>query len=99
MGRLDDKIAVITGGGAGMGRVACERFAAEGARVVVADANGDAAAEVAAAIGDAARAVTVDVRDASQVEAMIRVAADTWGGLDVLYNNAGVSPGDDDTPL
>ena len=99
MGRLDDKIAVITGGGAGMGRVACERFAAEGARVVVADANGDAAAEVAAAIGDAARAVTVDVRDASQVEAMIRVAVDTWGGLDVLYNNAGVSPGDDDTPL
>jgi NAD(P)-dependent dehydrogenase (short-subunit alcohol dehydrogenase family) len=54
---------------------------------------------VAAAIGDAARAVTVDVRDASQVEAMIRVAVDTWGGLDVLYNNAGVSPGDDDTPL
>ena len=99
MGRLDDKIAVITGGGAGMGRAACERFAAEGARVVVADANGDAAAEVAAAIGDAARAVTVDVRDASQVEAMIRVAVDTWGGLDVLYNNAGVSPGDDDTPL
>ena len=99
MGRLDDKIAVITGGGAGMGRAACERFAAEGARVVVADANGDAAAEVAAAIGDAARAVTVDVRDASQVEAMIRVAVDTWGGLDVLYNNAGGSPGDDDTPL
>ncbi|HMT62392.1 MAG TPA: glucose 1-dehydrogenase [Microthrixaceae bacterium] len=99
MGRLDDKIAVITGGGAGMGRAACERFAAEGARVVVAEANGDAAAEVAAAIGDAARAVTVDVRDASQVEAMIRVAVDTWGGLDVLYNNAGVSPGDDDTPL
>lgn len=99
MGRLDDKIAVITGGGAGMGRATCERFAAEGARVVVADANGDAAAEVAAAIGDAARAVTVDVRDASQVEAMIRVAVDTWGGLDVLYNNAGVSPGDDDTPL
>ena len=99
MGRRDDKIAVITGGGAGMGRAACERFAAEGARVVVADANGDAAAEVAAAIGDAARAVTVDVRDASQVEAMIRVAVDTWGGLDVLYNNAGVSPGDDDTPL
>ena len=99
MGRLDDKIAVITGGGAGMGRAACERFAAEGARVVVADANGDAAAEVAAAIGDAARAVTVDVRDASQVEAMIRVAVDTWGGLDVLYNNAGVSPGDDDTPI
>ena len=102
MGRLDDKIAVITGGAAGMGRIACERFAAEGAKVVVADANGEAAAEVADAInaaGGTAAASAVDVREAAQVEAMIKVAVDSWGGLDILYNNAGVSPGDDGTPL
>lgn len=102
MGRLDDKIAVITGGGAGMGRIASQRFADEGARVVVADANADAAAETVAAITEAggiAQACTVDVRDAAQVEAMVALAVDAWGGLDILYNNAGVSPGDDDTPL
>ncbi|NLA34395.1 MAG: SDR family NAD(P)-dependent oxidoreductase, partial [Actinobacteria bacterium] len=79
MGRLDDKITVITGGGAGMGRIASQRFAAEGSKVVVADANGDAAAETVAAIieaGGTALASTVDVRDAAQVEAMIALAVD-----------------------
>lgn len=102
MGRLDGKVAIITGGGNGMGRVACERFAAEGAKVVVADNVGDAAREVATAITDSggdAIAVEVDVRHAAQVEAMVATGVSTYGGLDVLYNNAGVSPGDDNTPL
>ena len=66
MGRLDGKVAIITGGGNGMGRVACERFATEGASVVVADNVGDAAREVATAItssGGQAIAVEVDVSD------------------------------------
>ena len=64
MGRLDDKVAIITGGANGMGRLACERFAAEGAKVVVADLDQGAVDEVAGAIPDAV-GVSVDVRDAA----------------------------------
>jgi len=102
MGRLAGKRAVITGGANGMGRIACERFAAEGAQVVVADLDGDAIAEVVAAIteaGGSAAGATVDVRVADQVEAMVATAVSEFGGLDIIYNNAGISPGDDDTPL
>jgi NAD(P)-dependent dehydrogenase (short-subunit alcohol dehydrogenase family) len=96
--RLDGKVALITGAGAGMGRTAAELFAAEGARVVVADAAEDAGMgtvdAVRAAGGDAAF-VQVDVSDAVQVEAMVRFATSTYGGLHVLYNNAGIFPADD----
>jgi NAD(P)-dependent dehydrogenase (short-subunit alcohol dehydrogenase family) len=96
--RLDGKVALITGAGAGMGRTAAELFAAEGARVVVADAAEDAGTgtvdAVRAAGGDAAF-VQVDVSDAVQVEAMVRFATSTYGGLHVLYNNAGIFPADD----
>ena len=102
MGRLADKVTIITGGANGMGRVACERFAAEGAKVVVADTAPDAAADVARAVrdqGGEAVHCQVDVRDEAAVEAMVATAVDTFGGLDVIYNNAGISPGDDDTPV
>jgi NAD(P)-dependent dehydrogenase (short-subunit alcohol dehydrogenase family) len=96
MGRLDGKVCVITGGGGGMGREAAVRFTAEGARVCVADVNQAAAEEtVARCSADAAFAVAVDVADEEQVAAMMRATANRFGGIDVLYNNAGISPNDD----
>ena len=94
MGRLDGKVAVITGAGGGMGREAALVFAAEGARVCVADVDADAAARTAADAGDAF-AVEVDVADSASVERMMRATAERYGGIDVLYNNAGISPADD----
>jgi NAD(P)-dependent dehydrogenase (short-subunit alcohol dehydrogenase family) len=105
MGRLEGKVAVITGAGSGIGRVAASLFAAEGASVVVADVVPDQAESAVAAIvagGGSATAVTVDVSDEAEVDAMVRTAMDTYGGLHVLFNNAGIFPGDDggvlDTP-
>jgi len=97
MGRLDDKVCVITGAAAGLGRVAAELFAAEGATVVIADL-GDGAEAVAAieAAGGRAAYVHTDVSDEDSVRAAIEVATNEFGGLHVLYNNAGVSLGDDD---
>src|SRR5262245_28561357 len=94
MGRLDGKVAVITGAGGGMGREAALLFAAEGARVCVADVDAEAAERTAADAGDAF-ALGVDVADSASVERMMRETAERWGGIDVLYNNAGISPADD----
>ncbi len=105
MTRLDGKTAVITGAGSGIGRVAAFLFAAEGARVVVADVVGDQAESTAAGIvsaGGSAMPVAVDVSDEIQVTAMVSVAVESYGGLDILFNNAGIVPDDDggvlDTP-
>jgi len=105
VGRLDDKVALITGAASGIGRVAAELFAAEGARVVIADVVDDDGATAVDAIrgaGGEAAFVHVDVSDAAQAEAMVRFAVDTYGALHVLYNNAGILPPDDagtlDTP-
>jgi NAD(P)-dependent dehydrogenase (short-subunit alcohol dehydrogenase family) len=100
MGRLDGKVAVITGAGGGMGREAAIVFAGEGAKVCVADVNMEAAQETVALCpeGDAF-AVAVDVADEQQVQGMMQDTADSFGGIDVLYNNAGISPNDDASVL
>ncbi len=93
MRRLEDKIALVTGGGAGIGRAIAETFAREGARVVVVDRDGETARETADAItksNGAAEAETVDVTDTEEVKALMRRLAEQFGRLDVLVNNAGI---------
>jgi 3-oxoacyl-[acyl-carrier protein] reductase len=89
--RLDGKVALITGAGSGIGRASAERFAAEGARVVAVDLQGEAetAAAIEAAGGDAL-ALTTDVADEEAVAAMAAAALERFGKVDVLMNNAGV---------
>ncbi len=94
-GRLQDKVAVITGGASGMGRATVLRFLAEGARVVVADMNeetGKETLELAAQAGhdERVRFIRTDVADEASVEAMIQLAITDFGRLDCLFNNAGV---------
>lgn len=100
MGRLDGKVALITGAAGGLGRVAAELFAREGARVVVADvADGSDAVDAIGAAGGEATYVHCDVTDAASVSAAVAAAVARYGGLHVLYNNAGISPADDDDPV
>jgi len=94
MGRLDGKVAVITGAGGGMGREAALVFGEEGAQVCVADVNKEAAEETAGAAREAF-AFQVDVGDQENVRAMYDATKERYGGIDILYNNAGISPGDD----
>jgi NAD(P)-dependent dehydrogenase (short-subunit alcohol dehydrogenase family) len=98
-GRLDGKVALITGAASGLGRVAAELFAAEGARVVIGDlADGTGAVEAICAAGGEASFITLDVGDDASVKRAVDHTVSTFGGLHVLYNNAGISPGDDDDP-
>jgi NAD(P)-dependent dehydrogenase (short-subunit alcohol dehydrogenase family) len=97
MGRLEGKVAVITGAASGIGRASARRFAAEGARVVVADlavSEGEALANEID--GSFCR---VDVADEGSVERLFLAAVATYGGIDVLFNNAGISPPEDDSIL
>ena len=89
--RLQGKVAVVTGGGSGFGAGICAKFVAEGAKVVVADLDHDAAAGVAAALGSAAVPLRVDVAQAADVRAMLDAAERHFGRLDILVNNAGVT--------
>jgi NAD(P)-dependent dehydrogenase (short-subunit alcohol dehydrogenase family) len=99
-GRLAGKVALITGAGSGMGRLATERFAREGAGVVACDVNLEAArqsVERAEAAGGRAVAVAMDVSKEAEVKAAVAAAVKTFGKLDVLYNNAGIFPSKDNS--
>ena len=98
MGRLAGKVALITGGASGMGLLAAQLFASEGAKVVLTDVTDDAGEQVAEGIradGGEATYVHADVSREPDAEAMVARAVESYGGLTVLYNNAGVMLGDD----
>lgn len=87
--KLQDKVALITGAGAGIGEATAKLFVSEGAKVVVADRNIEQALAVAKTLGNQAFAVQADVSDAAQVKAMVEKAVAHFGGIDILVNNAG----------
>ena len=87
--RLKDKIAIVTGAASGFGKAIAETYAREGARVVVADINGQGARDVAGALGRTATHVACDVTRKDQVDAMVAEAVTHFGGLDIMVNNAG----------
>jgi NAD(P)-dependent dehydrogenase (short-subunit alcohol dehydrogenase family) len=89
--RLEDRICIVTGAGSGIGRAAALLFAAEGARVVVADLDGAAADATAAEIDAGAVAHAVDVADAAGTQTVAAETVERFGRIDVLFNNAGVS--------
>jgi NAD(P)-dependent dehydrogenase (short-subunit alcohol dehydrogenase family) len=90
-GRLAGKVAIVTGAGSGIGRASARLFAAEGAKVVVADL--DKADETAAEIGDAAHDLVADAGDEDSVRRLVRTAQERFGGLDIFFANAGISGG------
>ena len=98
MDRLKGKVALITGAGTGMGSVAAQIFAAEGARIMVVDINaemGNATVDAIKSEGGQAAFIAADVSDEQQVQAMVKGALDNFGALHIVYNNAGIFPADD----
>ena len=96
-GRLDGKVAVVTGGSSGIGLATVERFAQEGATVVIGDVDKTRGVDVADRVG--ATFVQTDVTDKEQVDALFRTAKERHGSVDVAFNNAGISPPEDDSIL
>ena len=93
-GKLENKVAIVTAGGSGIGAATVRRFAREGAAVVIADLSGSRAEQVRAEVagsGGRAAAIKMDVADPQAIEATIKLALDSFGRLDVLFNNAGMA--------
>ncbi|KOX23453.1 short-chain dehydrogenase [Saccharothrix sp. NRRL B-16348] len=95
--RLEGRVAVVTGGGSGIGLASVRRLASEGAKVVVADVDAESGKAAADEVGGLF--VQVDVTDEEQVSALYQTTVDTYGSVDVAFNNAGISPPDDDSIL
>jgi len=96
-GRLDGKVAVVTGGCSGIGLATVKRFLEEGAKVVVGDVDDDHGSELAAELGFLY--VHVDVTSKDEVDALFKTAKDNFGSVDIAFNNAGISPPEDDSIL
>ncbi len=91
LGRFDGQVAIVTGGASGIGEATCRRLVAEGARVVIADVNADAAQTLAEQLGTSASAVAFDAADVASVQRLVQGTVDRYGRLDVLHNNAALS--------
>jgi NAD(P)-dependent dehydrogenase (short-subunit alcohol dehydrogenase family) len=100
-GRIEGRVAVVTGGCSGIGLATVRRFVAEGAKVVIGDIDDDRGAELVDDLGGAGHATYahVDVTDKTQVDSLFKTAKDTYGSVDIAFNNAGISPPDDDSIL
>src|SRR6188768_2140991 len=96
-GRLEGKVAVVTGGCSGIGLATVRRFAQEGATVIIADLNDEAGASLAGEVGGAY--VHTDVASKEDVDRLFATAVEKYGKLDIAFNNAGISPPDDDSIL
>jgi NAD(P)-dependent dehydrogenase (short-subunit alcohol dehydrogenase family) len=88
--RFEGKVVLVTGGASGIGLATARAFVREGAKVVIADRNGEGAAQAAAGLGSSASALAVDVSDFASCEAMVAHAVDRFGTLDIAFNNAGI---------
>ncbi len=100
-GRIQDRVAVVTGGCSGIGLATVQRFVEEGARVVIGDLDDQRGHELVGQLGgpDLLTYVRTDVTDKDQVDALFATAKDTYGSLDIAFNNAGISPPEDDSIL
>jgi NAD(P)-dependent dehydrogenase (short-subunit alcohol dehydrogenase family) len=104
-GRIQDRVAVITGGCSGIGLATVRRFVEEGAKVVIGDLSDDRGAEIVEELvtaqggADVATYVHVDVTSKDEVDALFQTAKDTYGSVDIAFNNAGISPPEDDSIL